>query len=179
MNLIESNVRDMVRFTTSTYPNLKKLGWAATRVFFVFCAGFSVTSVVGAFFLAPLFCYWFFGDYRFWKYLQFAVPMILYPYCLFYLFLRGRSIPSFSWTAPPMSRPDLSSVRLNPEWPHGESCGDCSICCRAIRCPLLDKKKERCQSYGSFYWRYFNCGRYPATQKEIDLYKCQKWIMRA
>jgi len=179
MNFVESQVRDMVRFRASAYPNLRKLGWAVTRFFFVFCASLSVTTVVGCFVLSSLFCYWFFGDYRFWKYLHFAVPMILFSYYLFYLFLRGRSIPSFSWTAPPMSEPDLSSVRINPKWPHGESCGDCSNCCRTIRCPFLDKEKGVCLSYGSFYWRYFNCGRYPTMQREIDFYHCPKWIMRA
>jgi hypothetical protein len=33
-------------------------------------------------------------------------------------------------------------------------------------------------SYNSFYWRYFNCGRYPTSQQEIDLYECPKWIMK-
>ena len=32
--------------------------------------------------------------------------------------------------------------------------------------------------YDSFYWRYFNCGRYPANQEEIDWYECPKWIMK-
>ena len=179
MNLLESQVRDTVRFRALAYPNLRKLGWAANRFFFIFCSALSSTTIVGGFVLSPLLSYWFFGNYRFWKYLHFAVPMMLYAYYLVYLSLRGRSIPSFSWTAPPMSGPDLSSVRINPKWPQGESCGGCSICCRTIRCPFLDKETGRCQSYGSFYWRYFNCGRYPATQKEIDFYQCPKWIMRA
>jgi len=33
-------------------------------------------------------------------------------------------------------------------------------------------------SYDSFYWRYFNCGRYPAAQNQIDYYECPKWIMK-
>ena len=177
MNTSESYVRDIVRFRSTVYPRLRKLGWAASRIFFVVCSGLSVTTVVGCFILSPLFCYWFFGNLRFWKYLHFAVPMILYSYYLAYLYLRKRSVPSFSWTAPPMSGPDLSLVRLNPQWRFADSCGDCGKCCKSIRCPFLDKEGH-CLSYDTFYWRYFNCGRYPASQREVDFYQCPKWIMR-
>ena len=177
MNTTESYVRDRVRYQSTIYPRLKKLGWAASRIFFVFCSGLSVTTVVGCFILSPLFCYWFFGNLRFWKYLHFAVPMLLYSYYLAYLYFRKRSVPSFSWTAPPMSGPDLAIVRLNPKWRHADSCGDCGQCCKSIRCPFQDREGH-CASYDSFYWRYFNCGRYPSTQREVDFYQCPKWIMR-
>lgn len=178
MNSSESYVRDSIRFRTHEYSRLRKLGWALARFFFIFCSGLSVTTVVGCFILSPLFCYWFFGNVRFWKYLHFVVPMILYSYYLAYLFVRGRSIPAFSWISPPMRGPDLSAVRINPKWSHGESCGDCGKCCRTIGCPFQDKKNGTCLSYNTFYWRYFDCGRYPATQREIDFYECPKWIMR-
>lgn len=177
MNTTESYVRDRVRYQSTIYPRLKKLGWAASRIFFVFCSGLSVTTVVGCFILSPLFCYWFFGNLRFWKYLHFAVPMLLYSYYLAYLYFRKKSVPSFSWTAPPMSGPDLAIVRLNPKWRHADSCGDCGQCCKSIRCPFQDRDGH-CASYDSFYWRYFNCGRYPSTQREVDFYQCPKWIMR-
>jgi hypothetical protein len=32
-----------------------------------------------------------------------------------------------------------------------------------------------CRGYDSFFWRYFNCGRYPTEQREIEYYLCNKW----
>jgi len=36
-------------------------------------------------------------------------------------------------------------------------------------------KQNQCKSYGSFFWRYFNCGRYPENTKQIHYYECKKW----
>ncbi len=30
----------------------------------------------------------------------------------------------------------------------------------------------------SFFWRYFNCGRFPSQQSEIDYYGCPKWVVQ-
>jgi hypothetical protein len=61
-----------------------------------------------------------------------------------------------------LSIPDPSNAVCRSNWPHGDSCGDCSNCCKpgGHACPLLDKEQRRCRGYDSFYWRYFNCGRY-------------------
>ncbi|MGE5839050.1 MAG: hypothetical protein ACM34H_03890, partial [Deltaproteobacteria bacterium] len=91
----------------------------------------------------------------------------------------GKFSPTVSLTAPPMSKPDLSLVAINPVWENGEACADCGKCCKKIRCPLQEKTHSQCMGYDSFYWRYFNCGRYPSNQGDIDRYECPKWVMRA
>ncbi|MEJ2692947.1 MAG: hypothetical protein P8166_07780 [Candidatus Thiodiazotropha sp.] len=82
-------------------------------------------------------------------------------------------------TSPPRTIPDLAATTLQPLWPHGASCGDCSDCCRpgGSACPLLDEAKGLCRGYDSFYWRYFNCGRFPSDSSEIEYYGCRKWVM--
>lgn len=177
-----AHVRQTIRMGSSTiaaaFPYMRIMGWTAARILFVFCAGLGVTTVVGCYILSPLFCYWFFGSLRFWNYLHLTFPMIRFTYHLAYLSLKGRSVHSLHWTAPPMKGPDLSAVKINPNWTNGDSCGDCGECCRRIKCPFLEKKSAHCLSYDSFYWRYFNCGRYPTSQLEIDLYECPKWLMK-
>jgi hypothetical protein len=39
----------------------------------------------------------------------------------------------------------------------------------------LDEEHDRCRGYDSFYWRYFNCGRFPSTAEETHYYSCGKW----
>jgi hypothetical protein len=70
------------------------------------------------------------------------------------------------------------SGSISPAWENGESCADCGKCCKKIQCPLQEETYNRCMGYDSFYWRYFNCGRYPAGQGDIDRYECPKWVMR-
>jgi hypothetical protein len=79
-------------------------------------------------------------------------------------------------TAPPMMGPDLSRARVRADWNHSESgCNGCVECCIRRACPLLDREKNQCRSYGSFFWRYFNCGRYPENNEQIRYYDCPKW----
>jgi hypothetical protein len=40
---------------------------------------------------------------------------------------------------------------------------------------MLDKDGKKCLSYGSLYFGYLFCGRYPQNQGQIDLYQCPKW----
>ena len=96
-------------------------------------------------------------------------------------FFRGGSggfLFSVPLTEPPSSGPDLNLVRLKETWPHGRSCGACSQCCDLIGCPLKDQERGRCLGYDSIYWRYFNCGRFPDSKKQLDYYGCPKWEMR-
>lgn len=162
----------------AAYPVLRKIGWAGARVFFVLTSALGVVSVAGCYLLSPLFTYWFFGSFRFWRYLHLTPAMIVFSYHLAYLSLQGRAVCGIPWTAPPASRPDKALVRIRPDWPDGESCGSCGRCCKKIRCPLQDRRNGQCMSYNSFYWRYFNCGRYPTSTREILLYDCPKWIMK-
>lgn len=182
MVTIEPYVRQMIQTGSSrigaVFHYMRIMRWAAARIIFVFCSGLGVTTGVGCYILSPLFCYWFFGSLRFWKYLHLTLPIIRFTYHLAYLCLKGRSVNYIPWTAPPMRGPDIEVVRINPAWTNGDSCEGCGKCCRKIKCPFQDKIKSHCLSYNSFYWRYFNCGRYPTSQAEIDLYECPKWLMR-
>ena len=44
---------------------------------------------------------------------------------------------------------------------------------------MLDDERDRCHGYDSFYWRYFNCGRFPSTAEETHYYNCAKWRVTA
>jgi hypothetical protein len=79
--------------------------------------------------------------------------------------------------AAPRMKPAEPGLRLHPSWTGSpDDCQACSRCCIQVHCPMLDRKTGICLSYGSFYWRYFNCGRYPANQFQIDCYRCPKWL---
>jgi hypothetical protein len=157
---------------------IKKLGWAGARLCFVGFIAFGVITGVGLYLLAPLFSYYFFGTLRFWKYAHWGPRLIVYAYTMAFSYLKGEFTPSVRLTAPPITKPDLSLVQINPAWENGESCADCGKCCNKIRCPLQENAHKQCLAYDSFYWRYFNCGRYPASQGDIDRYECPKWVMR-
>ena len=87
-----------------------------------------------------------------------------------------RSLFPVALTAPPRMYTDMGKVRVKESW-QGEpdNCDICDAhCCIGLKCPLLDKN-GRCLSYGSLYFGYFNCGRFPETQAQIDYYDCPKW----
>ncbi len=73
---------------------------------------------------------------------------------------------------------DQEVVTMNPTWEFGTTCGPCNRCCTKIKCPILDHRSGLCRGYDSFFWRYFNCGRFPSTRREIDFYICNKWLMK-
>jgi len=83
-------------------------------------------------------------------------------------------------TSPPMSHTDLRWVRVKESWQGEEkNCDVClAACCAQVKCPLVGTDK-RCMSYGSLFFEYFYCGRYPETQKQIDYYACPKWEVRS
>lgn len=67
------------------------------------------------------------------------------------------------------------SMRIKESWQgSADNCDMCSSsCCAQIKCPMF--KGKRCLSYGSLYFGYLYCGRYPSNQGQIDLYDCPKW----
>jgi hypothetical protein len=160
---------------------LNKIGWASARLFFILYIGFCVASLIGGFLTAPLMTWYFYGDWRFWRFWSSAPGLFIHALRLLRLMLRDNR--SFMFTVPlstpPRSSPDPSSVSLQRFWSHGRSCGACSNCCRpgGHACPLLDEASGLCRGYDSFYWRYFNCGRFPSTPDEIEYYGCSKWVM--
>ena len=157
----------------------KQARWALARLVFIFYIGFSVVSLIGGFLTAPLMTWYFFGDWRFWRHWSSGLGLLPHALRIIRLMLGDTRGFMFSvpLTSPPRTTPDPVVTRLREFWPHGASCGDCSDCCRPAghACPLLDQKTGLCRGYDSFYWRYFNCGRFPSVVPEIDYYGCRKW----
>ncbi len=154
--------------------------WAATRVLFIAYVVFALFTVVGGFLTAPLATWYFFGDWRFWRHWGPGLGLYRQGWRMLWLMLRGESgfMLDVPLTAPPLSAPAPSLVKLNPNWASGSECGQCNRCCAKIHCPVLDPETGFCRGYDAFYWRYFNCGRFPSHQREIDYYGCPKWVMR-
>jgi hypothetical protein len=161
------------------YTRLQKVTWAVARLAFIAYVVFSVASVVGGYLTAPLMTWYFFGDWRFWR--HWREGMGLWPHALRLtgmMFGHSRAFMfSVPLTSPPRSAPDPSRSVPRADWPHGLSCGSCSNCCKpgGHACPLLDEDQGGCRGYNSFYWRYFNCGRYPSFAEETRFYDCRKW----
>ena len=173
--------RDVALTRSGLVQQLKKARWALARITFIVYIGFSVVSLVGGFLSAPLMTWYFFGDWRFWRYWSAGVGLLPHSWRLLKLMLSDKRGFMFSvpLSSPPRSIPDPVMTTLHPNWPHGQSCGDCSNCCRAggFACPLLDETLLLCRGHDSFYWRYFNCGRFPSVPPEIGYYDCRKWIL--
>lgn len=155
--------------------------WAVARIVFYIYLVVSLFSVVGGFITAPLMSWYFFGTWKFWKFWDIAWKMFLHGWMMggrVVLGDYGGFMFDVAIDSPPHSSPVLSLVQLNPTWEHGKSCGPCARCCEKINCPILDKQTGRCRGYDSFFWRYFNCGRFPSAQREISYYGCPKWEMK-
>ena len=90
-----------------------------------------------------------------------------------------RGLYPFKMTDPPIYGNNLSQVRLKESWPgQPNNCDACkNPCCAQIRCPMFGES-GRCLSYGSVYFGYYFCGRYPENQGQMDLYNCPKWEVR-
>lgn len=160
----------------------QQLGWAAKRLIFQAYIGFSLVTVVGGYVTAPLMTYYFFGDWRFWRHWNPGWRLLFHGWSMVYRIARSNGEHNFMFsvplTSPPASAPNRNVVRRRQDWAFGSSCGTCHRCCELIDCPVLDERTGLCQGYDSFYWRYFNCGRYPSAQNEIDFYGCPKWELR-
>ena len=162
---------------------LNKARWALARLTFVAYLGFSLSTLVGGFLTAPVMTWYFFGDWRFWRHWSAGLGLMPHAWRVLRLMLSDRRGFLFTvpLTSPPRSAPSPSSAVVRHNWPHGDSCGECSNCCRpgGFVCPLHDEEAHLCRGYDSFYWRYFNCGRFPSVVEEIDYYGCRKWSLIA
>lgn len=160
---------------------LNSVRWALARLTFIAYLGFSLVTLIGGFLTAPLMTWYFFGDWRFWRHWEAGRGLMPHAWRMLTLMLKHERgfMLSVPLTSPPRSRPDSLATALQPDWRPGHSCGSCSNCCRAggYCCPLLDESAGLCRGYDSFYWRYFNCGRFPSTHEEIDYYDCRKWVL--
>jgi hypothetical protein len=82
-------------------------------------------------------------------------------------------------TDPPQYTNDYAVMRIRESWKGSkDNCDGCALsCCAQIECPMLDAG-GRCLSYGSAYFGYLFCGRYPSNQGQVDLYNCPKWEVK-
>jgi hypothetical protein len=169
--------------TLDVRTRLQALRWALARLAFIIYIVFSVVTLIGGFLTAPLMTWYFFGDWRFWRHWRAGLGLLPHGLRLTAMMAgHGRAFMfSVPLASPPRSVPDRSVVHFRPDWQHGASCGDCSNCCQpgGNPCPLLDAGQLGCRGYNSFYWRYFNCGRYPSFDEEIHYYDCRKWVLAA
>lgn len=55
------------------------------------------------------------------------------------------------------------------------ACTRCGKCCNQLGCIFLDKDEQDnmiCSVYGTTFWYYGTCGRYPLSQKDVDDHAC-------
>lgn len=159
---------------------MQKMKWVSARFIFLTAAiGVACTGGLLGYLLCPLYSWYFFNDINFSRYHQY-LPRLVSAFWkqVGELFSNQdyRAMFFIPWTLPPMNNPDPSLVRISGLWQNNDQgCGDCVNCCTERDCPLHDIEQNRCKSYGSFFWRYFNCGRYPQNLKQISFYECKKW----
>ncbi len=157
------------------------LGYALARLAFIIYIVFSILTLIGGFLTAPVMTWYFLGDWRFWRHWRAGLGLLPHGLRLTAMMLGHKRAFMFSvpLTSPPRSAPDPLIAVARADWGHGASCGSCSNCCKpgGYACPLLDNEQQACRGYDSFYWRYFNCGRYPTFDEEIRYYDCRKWAL--
>lgn len=133
--------------------------------------------------IAPYTSYFFFNDLRFWRHLGYYHKYFLYSASyLWGLLRRKRELIKtvLPLTSPPMNHPDPALFRISRDWRlPSDSCGDCNRCCTFIvKCCFLDTSRNKCVSYGSLFWKYFNCGRFPSSKAMLDCCGCPKFEAR-
>ena len=56
------------------------------------------------------------------------------------------------------------------------SCTRCAKCCRSFNCIFLGQDQKSgdyyCKVFGTSYWYYGTCGRYPIDQRDVDDHGC-------
>lgn len=160
----------------------KRAYWTLARLTFLFFAICFGLTGIGIYLFALLTSWYFFGDVRFWRYLKYFHGLWLDEMQLLYLSIFKKSyvfVTTLRLDAPPLLQPDPATIELQPTWAGPvEHCNGCHQCCLHINCHLLDRETGSCLSYGSFYWRYFNCGRFPINQAHLDYFGCPKWRIK-
>lgn len=159
---------------------MQKLKWTTARLVFIIAVlAATATGNILGFLLAPLYSWYFFNDLNCFKHYRHFYAITACGWKMVLAWIRDpdyRNMFAIPLAAPPMMAPDLSRVRVRATWPKDTgACNGCAQCCTQRFCPLLDPETNRCRSYGSFYWRYFNCGRYPERRSQIEYYECEKW----
>lgn len=159
---------------------MDKLKWAAYRIIFILVVSAGILSGgLTGILLAPLYYWYFFREFKVSRKYWLLYSMIGTGGRIFIEWLRDpeyRRMFSIPIDAPPMTGPDGSRVRIRDSWPaRDQTCNGCVKCCARLACPLMDVKQSRCLGYDSFFWRYFNCGRYPENSGQIRFYDCGKW----
>lgn len=161
--------------------SIKKIYWGSSRVV-MYILGTSVLFSGGTilYIAAPFTSYFFFSDAAFWKHVKHFHKIYL---SLLNYIKQSMMAPSTGFCielplfSPPMQSPNPSLARLSAEWSDGHhDCAGCHICCDKLGCLLLDKD-HKCLSYGSAFWRYFNCGRFPDNREQLEFYECPKWTI--
>lgn len=157
------------------------LGWALFRILSYMIVVLNLLSFgLLLYVIAPYTSYFFFNDWRFWKYIKFFHRYYFHTLSYLYgLVVRERGLVKtvLPLTSPPMSRPDPILFRIAKDW-HlpADSCGDCNRCCTFItRCCFLDPSQHKCLCYGSLFWRFFNCGRFPSSKEMLLHCGCKKF----
>ena len=158
-----------------------ELRWALFRLFNYMIVVVNILTF-GCFIyvIRPYTSYFFFGDVRFWKYHSYFRKY--YHYSSSYLKSvvltdSVRNLFHLPLTAPPMDSPDPRMVRLAKEWKYPtDTCGGCSNCCNFItECCFYDSSQNQCLCYGTLFWRFFNCGRFPYSNEQLTYFDCQKF----
>ncbi len=162
---------------------LLKVKWAGARlIFFFFLALGLLTGGIICWFFAPLYSWYFFGEFNFTKYIRFIYPIMLEWIKVEIRYIKHKKYRNHfpvSLTAPPMMFPEKTHLRISQTWMGPkDNCNGCIRCCVLAECPLIDMQRKTCLSYGTFFWRYFHCGRYPENQEQIDFYQCPKWSFK-
>jgi hypothetical protein len=57
-------------------------------------------------------------------------------------------------------------------------CTHCGRCCIDQKCVFLaldDQGQSHCRIYGNWYWQRTNCGKYPQSGRDIQVYDCPSY----
>lgn len=161
---------------------MRKIYWLSVRLwlFFLFFL-LLLTGGLSVILLYPFYAWLFVNNLSISRNVKFIIPTIKTSYLLVFDLITKKAYHEtfpIQITSAPMMAPDANKSRIRHDWPIADgTCNGCTKCCLARKCPLLSKNHQ-CLAYGSLYWRYFNCGRYPENQKQIDWYGCPKWEIR-
>ncbi len=160
-----------------------KVLWVFLRlVFYAYCA-ISVLSIgVIAWITLPIFTKIFFNSWNPAKFARKVYPIL---FSILNIFINHLSKKEYRkhFSVPiksaPIMEPSIDKLILQKQWQGNRyDCNGCLDCCIKAECPMIDFETRQCMSYGSFFYKYFNCGRFPANQFLIEFYGCKKWEVK-